>query len=160
MQAGSRRLRRFDVLGFDPFENGFVVVRKAAVKQGFAQTFVGIFELHVLPDHRNPCFAGRMMHPVNQVEPRLHVRRPSLQLHKPQNLLVQAFFAELDRKSTRLNSSHQIISYAVFCLKKKKTCMILPSGPGMRMISVAPKTDLENSMARAASLQSSAGEIE
>src|SRR5258708_27528193 len=27
----------------------------------------------------------------------------------------------LDRKSTRLNSSHQIISYAVFCLKKKKS---------------------------------------
>src|SRR5258708_11379539 len=27
---------------------------------------------------------------------------------------------EPDRKSTRLNSSHQIISYAVFCLKKKK----------------------------------------
>src|SRR5438552_11514908 len=27
----------------------------------------------------------------------------------------------IDRKSTRLNSSHQIISYAVFCLKKKKT---------------------------------------
>src|SRR5258708_26574700 len=27
-----------------------------------------------------------------------------------------------DRKSTRLNSSHQIISYAVFCLKKKKYC--------------------------------------
>src|SRR3712207_7387129 len=29
--------------------------------------------------------------------------------------------AELDRKSTRLNSSHANISYAVFCLKKKKT---------------------------------------
>src|SRR5947208_11496190 len=27
-----------------------------------------------------------------------------------------------DRKSTRLNSSHQIISYAVFCLKKKIEC--------------------------------------
>src|SRR5437762_6823600 len=27
----------------------------------------------------------------------------------------------LDRKSTRLNSSHRCISYAVFCLKKKKT---------------------------------------
>src|SRR5256885_14883655 len=27
---------------------------------------------------------------------------------------------ELDRKSTRLNSSHLVISYAVFCLKKKK----------------------------------------
>src|SRR5258708_5964192 len=30
-----------------------------------------------------------------------------------------------DRKSTRLNSSHQIISYAVFCLKKKKKKNIL-----------------------------------
>src|SRR5438270_2007018 len=29
--------------------------------------------------------------------------------------------ALLDRKSTRLNSSHSQISYAVFCLKKKKT---------------------------------------
>src|SRR5258708_20206313 len=28
--------------------------------------------------------------------------------------------SSIDRKSTRLNSSHQIISYAVFCLKKKK----------------------------------------
>src|SRR3712207_7779906 len=30
-------------------------------------------------------------------------------------------FVESDRKSTRLNSSHANISYAVFCLKKKKT---------------------------------------
>ena len=30
-----------------------------------------------------------------------------------------------DRKSTRLNSSHQIISYAVFCLKKKKKHYII-----------------------------------
>src|SRR5688572_31719295 len=30
-------------------------------------------------------------------------------------------FAESDRKSTRLNSSHSQISYAVFCLKKKNT---------------------------------------
>src|SRR5438552_14731337 len=29
-----------------------------------------------------------------------------------------------DRKSTRLNSSHQIISYAVFCLKKKKKVVV------------------------------------
>src|SRR5260221_5191103 len=28
-----------------------------------------------------------------------------------------------DRKSTRLNSSHTVISYAVFCLKKKKTSL-------------------------------------
>src|SRR5258708_22426155 len=30
------------------------------------------------------------------------------------------YYNQKDRKSTRLNSSHQIISYAVFCLKKKK----------------------------------------
>src|SRR5258708_27416057 len=35
----------------------------------------------------------------------------------PQQLV---FALDQDRKSTRLNSSHQIISYAVFCLKKKK----------------------------------------
>src|SRR5256885_7937456 len=33
--------------------------------------------------------------------------------------------AGLDRKSTRLNSSHLVISYAVFCLKKKKTNIVL-----------------------------------
>src|SRR5256885_3632391 len=32
-----------------------------------------------------------------------------------------------DRKSTRLNSSHLVISYAVFCLKKKKTQLMLCS---------------------------------
>src|SRR2546422_7487913 len=34
--------------------------------------------------------------------------------------ILVGFYAELDRKSTRLNSSHGYISYAVFCLKKKK----------------------------------------
>src|SRR5438034_6980361 len=33
---------------------------------------------------------------------------------------VRAVRDHLDRKSTRLNSSHTVISYAVFCLKKKK----------------------------------------
>src|SRR5256885_3566461 len=32
-----------------------------------------------------------------------------------------------DRKSTRLNSSHLVISYAVFCLKKKKEHGIIPA---------------------------------
>src|SRR3712207_6900866 len=32
---------------------------------------------------------------------------------------------EVDRKSTRLNSSHANISYAVFCLKKKKTISLI-----------------------------------
>src|SRR5947208_6494143 len=34
--------------------------------------------------------------------------------------IIWAGWLAIDRKSTRLNSSHQIISYAVFCLKKKK----------------------------------------
>mgnify|MGYP002527270013 CR=1 FL=1 len=33
---------------------------------------------------------------------------------------VQSYGPGIDRKSTRLNSSHALISYAVFCLKKKK----------------------------------------
>src|SRR2546426_4874358 len=33
---------------------------------------------------------------------------------------VVTYLANQDRKSTRLNSSHLVISYAVFCLKKKK----------------------------------------
>src|SRR5438874_6851713 len=37
--------------------------------------------------------------------------------------------AEQDRKSTRLNSSHVEISYAVFCLKKKKNGKPVPSSP-------------------------------
>src|SRR2546430_7587821 len=36
-------------------------------------------------------------------------------------LVVVGRFDQIDRKSTRLNSSHSQISYAVFCLKKKKT---------------------------------------
>src|SRR5437660_3057205 len=35
-------------------------------------------------------------------------------------LVVEEILAQRDRKSTRLNSSHVAISYAVFCLKKKK----------------------------------------
>src|SRR5438034_5320432 len=44
--------------------------------------------------------------------------------HQSQHVIIERFAAHLgwtDRKSTRLNSSHTVISYAVFCLKKKKT---------------------------------------
>src|SRR3712207_8162162 len=40
-------------------------------------------------------------------------------------IVVLAFFPGGDRKSTRLNSSHANISYAVFCLKKKKRHKLL-----------------------------------
>src|SRR5258708_20600143 len=46
--------------------------------------------------------------PVNELARALRITQPRTSKHLR------------DRKSTRLNSSHQIISYAVFCLKKKK----------------------------------------
>src|SRR3712207_6886932 len=49
--------------------------------------------------------------------------------HHPAGPAVSGHAALLgeDRKSTRLNSSHANISYAVFCLKKKKTYKTLPA---------------------------------
>src|SRR2546430_3084409 len=46
------------------------------------------------------------------------------------------FTADGDRKSTRLNSSHSQISYAVFCLKKKR-CQtgLLPTRPSRRSVA-------------------------
>src|SRR2546426_7899805 len=42
------------------------------------------------------------------------------QIRPVMNEISQPYDAKADRKSTRLNSSHLVISYAVFCLKKKK----------------------------------------
>src|SRR5215467_10120609 len=43
----------------------------------------------------------------------------------PRQLFQRSSSARGDRKSTRLNSSHLVISYAVFCLKKKNKVIIL-----------------------------------
>src|SRR5436190_8137509 len=52
----------------------------------------------------------------------------------------------LDRKSTRLNSSHTVISYAVFCLKKKKNLLhsltTLPRRHPERRIRESPTPEL------------------
>src|SRR5258708_29760829 len=47
-----------------------------------------------------------------------------LRLRKPYKKTDRGCDQKRDRKSTRLNSSHQIISYTVFFLKKKKTYYI------------------------------------
>src|SRR5699024_11359783 len=49
---------------------------------------------------------------------RLQQHQAGAMTHMPEPLVVLRVFT--DRKSTRLNSSHVSISYAVFCLKKKK----------------------------------------
>src|SRR2546429_4018412 len=57
-------------------------------------------------------------------------RRPraGLVFHSDRGSEYAAIAVEEDRKSTRLNSSHGYISYAVFCLKKKKKRQI-PGAP-------------------------------
>src|SRR3712207_7065587 len=54
---------------------------------------------------------------------RFEAHRPRLRAvaYRMLGSLAEADDAVQDRKSTRLNSSHANISYAVFCLKKKKT---------------------------------------
>src|SRR5256885_13070928 len=52
-----------------------------------------------------------------------------------------------DRKSTRLNSSHLVISYAVFCLKKKKTQLnhyLIVDPPVLEPRSPEPQTPLQH----------------
>src|SRR5258708_24796811 len=53
-----------------------------------------------------------------------------------------------DRKSTRLNSSHQIISYAVFCLKKKKEKQMITNTQVQLIIedSLKPKHNTERGL--------------
>src|SRR5258707_11076193 len=64
--------------------------------------------------------------PISPAAPRARAR--TLPLVQPRGELAELLTAQypqhplkhIDRKSTRLNSSHANISYAVFCLKKKK----------------------------------------
>src|SRR3712207_7751782 len=56
--------------------------------------------------------------------PKFPARRAATRARRPANDSVR-LESSGDRKSTRLNSSHANISYAVFCLKKKKTYHIL-----------------------------------
>src|SRR5256885_2736971 len=57
-----------------------------------------------------------------------------------------------DRKSTRLNSSHLVISYAVFCLKKKNTRLPPPAGAARSFAPSALSALLPASAARRAPL--------
>src|SRR5438445_7823103 len=86
-------------------------------------------------DFRDYCVGGRLRVEVLTSDGRLSHRpsQPSLLKHGRAKLALAVSHyhvaslpvgidavSDLDRKSTRLNSSHANISYAVFCLKKKK----------------------------------------
>src|SRR2546426_4962957 len=72
-----------------------------------------------------PALAQDAVRPSLAGEEAAEARRQDIE-HIPYNLMTGAIKYRisatlgLDRKSTRLNSSHLVISYAVFCLKKKK----------------------------------------
>src|SRR3712207_7890598 len=59
---------------------------------------------------------------------------------RPRRYAQQTSFPLADRKSTRLNSSHANISYAVFCLKKTDHRQLLREVPPPRSRRTAPRT--------------------
>src|SRR3712207_8134621 len=65
--------------------------------------------------------SGQRVEPVRRrAEQRRDAERRGQRRRQPEILVRQRELEVRDRKSTRLNSSHANISYAVFCLKKKK----------------------------------------
>src|SRR3712207_8626315 len=77
---------------------------------------VGILLVVWLPALRLAGFSHQEKHPHRYVQPSVAGQAPVAVgwYQTPKQVL-----SHLDRKSTRLNSSHANISYAVFCLKKK-----------------------------------------
>src|SRR3712207_7917537 len=56
-----------------------------------------------------------------------NVRRQFAAPGEDREIVINDYLVHQDRKSTRLNSSHANISYAVFCLKKKQTHFVDPN---------------------------------
>src|SRR3712207_8305279 len=71
----------------------------------------------------DPPFVGLRRHPLDEPGPDQPADQPTRAARLAHQQLSELSQAQrlmfLDRKSTRLNSSHANISYAVFCLKKK-----------------------------------------
>src|SRR3712207_7483545 len=71
-----------------------------------------------------PPRAGEIREGIEVLREELGLVNPRVLIllgNTPAKALIKKTFTLKDRKSTRLNSSHANISYAVFCLKKKKT---------------------------------------
>src|SRR5947207_8771451 len=90
-------------------------------------------DLHSFPTRRSsdlkrqPAGGGGLPHRVGHRQrvagtgdSRVEEHAVAAQLHGEAHIAGSSH-ARVDRKSTRLNSSHTVISYAVFCMKKKKS---------------------------------------
>src|SRR5258708_31058267 len=95
---------------------GILLVNQQAVFKQKAATPTGSATVSILPSISS--FERNTPYPIS-----VYFNTKSISVS---GVAVRLTFSNLgvtsskDRKSTRLNSSHQIISYAVFCLKKKK----------------------------------------
>src|SRR5256885_10785973 len=85
-------------------------------------------EIYTLSLHDALPISGEILSVIDQLNARYDIDGILVQLPLPPQ--VDAKRILLDRKSTRLNSSHLVISYAVFCLKKKINDGVLPLYPG------------------------------
>ena len=100
-----------DMLGVEPRRFGDYVSKKYLIEKN-EETYANVFVIHY-PDEERPAARPLRMAPCYE------------RLKNMGAVFGQKFGWEranwfADRKSTRLNSSHKPISYAVFCLKKKK----------------------------------------
>src|SRR5687768_17840845 len=96
----------------------FLLIRQAPGPTLFPYTT--LFRSHLDLDRVRP-FGGNV---ERDLEPRLLRRRRA---HREKDAALADEQHPGDRKSTRLNSSHGYISYAVFCLKKKNEHHTCPS---------------------------------
>src|SRR5687768_12329943 len=88
----------------------------------YSSSHEGLRSLPSFPTRRSSDLAA--IADVGDVRRQVEGQLP-LERHVPR---VQGSFPQVDRKSTRLNSSHGYNSYAVFCLKKKKRSSVLSTG--------------------------------
>src|SRR5438128_4547333 len=138
-----RLARQLDALGVDVIEAGFPAASdgdfrgvRAVAEEVRRPALAALARCH----DRDIDLAGEALGPA--ARPRIHVFIATSDIHLKHKLRIDrdacleraraairrarrftddVEFSEVDRKSTRLNSSHGSISYAVFCLKKKKT---------------------------------------
>src|SRR5947207_15716232 len=80
--------------------------------------YTTLFRSPIQQHHWNDAGLSRL-HEGEDLEPLIHGSEAAGEKREGVGFLHEVEFSG-DRKSTRLNSSHTVISYAVFCLKKKK----------------------------------------
>src|SRR5438034_1697849 len=120
---------------------------KICLRDVSALLYVGYFfycycdhrELHSFPTRRSSDLKG----PTNSLPSTIAENFAGVCPSRSPTGLLSGRTLSPDRKSTRLNSSHTVISYAVFCLKKKKT-----AGPGSGSAAIRPQLPLPAGVAR------------